>query len=506
MLSVRKRKDFDMMTIENTNRKMGRKQKHYVTMKGETIVGLGKRPGDNRWTIIETGETKRWNTEHEALSWFKEWQVAQGKGVVRMATNFKPINSGFTADDKQISATSAEVMQQAIAGVAELNDTLEANVADANDTGDEQLLQNAVDEKKALAIKPPTIKMGSFIDIPESILGAWLRHATLNNSDYLAQITGIPQYRNLKDMPLPRASVSLKSLIEAYKMHAEVTETRKSKVETTWNKFAEITGATTLRELDVQKVLAFKDALVAEGHSPDTLASYFTRITGVIRFGLGRAMDAVEIQNALNKCEVLVPPKTNGEKGKTKNNAKPITKENFKKLLEAAAGDDEMVAMLWLMLNCGLYLKDVSGLKWIMFDFNKNTFFQFRNKTDKPQAACLWQETLDALSKIERKGEYVFQSAHGTAFSVGALRNKFRNIVKAAGNPLNPDSYGKMHVVEPNFLRDGAETKSVGGGAPFQFCQFLIGHGLPGQTGAYAQCNPQEVKPATDAVYKHYFG
>lgn len=51
-------------------KKPGRKQKHYVTATGKTVVGLTRRP-DGRWRVIGTHQTFREPDEAKAIEKFR---------------------------------------------------------------------------------------------------------------------------------------------------------------------------------------------------------------------------------------------------------------------------------------------------------------------------------------------------------------------------------------------------------------------------------------------------
>ena len=124
-------------------------------------------------------------------------------------------------------------------------------------------------------------------------------------------------------------------------------------------------------------MLKFKDEIVAGGYEPESIKGYFSRITAVISFGLARAFDPVEIRAALDKCEVLTPPKLDGPKDPT-----PISREDFHKLLTAATGDDFMTAALLLSLNAALHPSECLAVcEWEEID-KTGTFYTDRNKTE----------------------------------------------------------------------------------------------------------------------------
>lgn len=444
-----------LMQIESKfGRKMGRRREHHRDSRtGLPVVGLYKRPGDNRWTIAATGETFRCDDEVLAIDRFRQWERQHKKTSV-----------AFTAGGQQLSAQSADVIQQAIEGAAQL---------------------------EAPHAFTPHTDLAAIYQMDKGHFYAFMRELLLNNAVECAEGTGLPTLANFRDMPIPRASVKMSDLIAAYLEHAEVKQYRKNSIEKLWNKFTETTGAATVRDLTTESILKFRDAEVATGKTPETLKWIFAAIKGVFSFGLDRAFDAVEIRTALDKCVVLKAPNGTG----TPKNPSPITREELETLLSKS--DEFMQAAILIGLNFCLHPGEAMAVKWSEIDSSGKTFQSRRSKTAVIRAAGLWDRTIAALEKLPKRSEYVFTSTTGLNYSVSMLNKKFAELRANCEVPAD---------LVFDALRDGAYTAACAAGVPMNLCMLLAGHKLPAEADHYVQRNPGMVKPATDAVEKHYFG
>jgi integrase len=354
-------------------RKMGRRrQNYYSPTSGKTYEGLYKRPGDNRWTIAATGETKRFDDEVQAIAWFTAWSRKNNRDIV---------------------AVTPEGIQSASPSNA------------------------------------PHWDAGTLPELDKATLAAYFRNQLLTNAVEWAELCGLPTLANFRDMPLPRKSIRLQDLIDTYDLHSEVKPRRKWNAKKIWKSFADSTKAETLRDLTADTVLRFKDEQVATGDSSETLRWRFACIKGVISFGLTRAMDAEEIKLALDKCKVLKAPK-----GTTKPKSHPIEVEDFHKLL--AHADEFMTAAILCGLNCSLHPGEVMGMEWSEIDLARKTYCTDRSKTGVIRAAYLWDRTIEAIQKLPRKSGYVFTSPTGVAYTTGKVTKAFADLRTAAGiNP-----------------------------------------------------------------------
>ena len=328
-------------------------------------------------------------------------------------------------------------------------------------------------------------------NLDPSIIWPWVAQQFQADPEYVAKMIGAPE-GSFRKLGLPSPAIRMNALIDAYTDHKDVKQNRKNTVKKTWKQFCDVTGAKTLEDLTAKKVLAFKDALVAEGHSGETLKQYYSRVKAVIEFGLERAIDAVQIRTALDVCAVLVPPKI-----VKKVNPKDISPADFHALLTAAKNDDVMTAAILLSLNAALYASECVAVEWAELDLDNGTFCTLRGKTGLVRSAVLWPETINALYRLPRNGVFVFQSSTGLAYTVGTMRAMFNAMRKAAANV--------SEEVQFSHLRDGAATACVMAKvAPDQY-KLLMGHALSGEMDNYARRNAAMCVDACTAVYNAYF-
>jgi integrase len=147
---------------------------------------------------------------------------------------------------------------------------------------------------------------------------------------------------------------------------------------------------------------AWRDEVVRDAKlkSSATIASYFSRVRNVLRLAARGHLDPVQIEQALARCKAkLYPPPNN-----VHDDPRPITRQDFKKLLTAAEQTDVPQmwrAMLLLALNCALYMEDLCDLQWTFLDLERRTFISRRKKRGRClRVAILWDETIAAIARL----------------------------------------------------------------------------------------------------------
>ena len=109
------------------------------------------------------------------------------------------------------------------------------------------------------------------------------------------------------------------------------------------------------------------------------------------------------------------------------------------------------------------------------------------------------RETVEALKQLPRRGNgpFLFTSPRGTRYNKNTKINDFK------------DFCGKCAVKGVTFshLRDGAYTAaSHDRKVEDKYARLLAGHKNAGLSDKYVLRHPEIVRPATDAVYRSYFG
>jgi integrase len=153
-----------------------------------------------------------------------------------------------------------------------------------------------------------------------------------------------------------------------------------------------------------------------------------------------------------------------------------------------------MRCILLLALNTCSYLGEVLRFKWADIDFKKRTLCSRREKTGIIRIACLWDETIDAINKLERKGAAIFVGERGPA-NYKTVYKRFAELRDRA----------KLPHVQTGSFRDGAYTAVVEAGIDINLARLLAGHAT-GISDHYLARRPTMVQPACDAVRKQFFG
>jgi integrase len=300
---------------------------------------------------------------------------------------------------------------------------------------------------------------------------------------YVAKQTGIewiaygPSLKPAETLP---TADELRKLWEA---HATCSLEQMKKVRKGWNHFVENTGLKSLGEITPELAIMYRDKLHASDYNEKTQAHLIGGIRRVLTNAKDRAVAMAEINKALTYLELLKP---SGEE--SINDPKPLEVAEWKKLYaQAKTANDQ--ALLLLCLNGSFYLQEAVNLEW--GDIEAGCIVTSRKKTGKCIRVCvLWQETLEALAGMERKGDKIFITYAGLPIKASGAFRRFAEI------------RGDLKIT-PSQLRDSAYTAAVESGVSHQFCQLLNGHAC-GMADKYVKRNPQMVKPACDAVYRKY--
>jgi integrase len=179
---------------------------------------------------------------------------------------------------------------------------------------------------------------------------------------------------------------------------------------------------------------------------------------------------------------------------------RPISREDFLKLLETVEGEPKWKAMFLLALNAAMYPGEVAGVKKEDIDLKKGTLSMERGKTGVPRVAMLWQRTLDAIREyqetIPHQSEYLFVSRSGAAFSDNHVSRNFCR---------RRDSVGLPKTLQFANIRDGAYSAAFNAsGVSEKEAKVLAGH-RSGMTDHYVVRTPTMVAAACIAIERYYF-
>jgi integrase len=355
--------------------------------------------------------------------------------------------------------------------------------------------RNAHDDMKRVTVEMGTEIIHGTLDgvttittdtVPEHSLVQWCREQLLTRPEWLAEQTGIPQLARLADLPQPKESPRLDSLLPLYldgKGHDKSQHERRKK-ERYYGQFVAFMAN---RDIQTAKQLTSDDAIAYGNHVAKTSKSTtaqrikLEKPRTIINYALKRGLDVVSAVAALKAIDV--PSIQTGK-------SKPISKNDFQKLLHAA--DDVMRASLLLSLNCCMYGSEVCKLQWDDINLEDKTFVARRGKTGIVRCAVLWDETIAALRLLPSKTPYVLPSRSGKALLANSYNRKYRALRDAVGV-----------AAEHNQIRDGGYTAAVAAGVALDKVKLLAGHRL-GIADAYLLRQPQMTADAVAAIHHAY--
>jgi hypothetical protein len=116
--------------------------------------------------------------------------------------------------------------------------------------------------------------------------GRWCDKIIIETPDLAAQKLRIPQIASLKSLHLPVAPMLISTIIDAYETkNPSNKKTKRQNLEPIRNLIA-FTKSITLDDLTTEKLLEWREHTEQRLESPDYRAAYYSRVRGVVRFGL----------------------------------------------------------------------------------------------------------------------------------------------------------------------------------------------------------------------------
>lgn len=413
--------------------KTGRKQIHYETSDGKTIVGLNKQT-DGRWRVMETGQRFRADTEKQAIAQF-----------------YKMTDKGLTlAGEKLTKISKAEAIRVAA----------EVGVS--------------VDE------------LAEVFQFTEAHFWARVEREIRTRPQYVAKMIGDERLSYLDKQKPRQALPSLDDLGQLYEEKATVKSAERNKIRAAWKEFRETTEITSLKEIDADIAVKFREAAAKRGLSGKSQSLLFNRVRRVLTFAKFHNKAPEAMDAALKALEIMSVSDV-----QTQAEANPISVEDWKSLYSVATGDD--LAMILLGLNCGAYLQEIVDFEWT--SFKDGCLVARRKKKGKHlRVAKLWAETIAALEALPKRIDHLFISENGLPLTVSGAGKRFRALRKLA----------KVEHVQANQLRDGASQAATEAEVEERFINMMMGWRNPGVSDKYVLRNPAMVQPACDATYAKY--
>jgi integrase len=316
---------------------------------------------------------------------------------------------------------------------------------------------------------------------------AWIAAQIRTRPLFMAERTGIEQLGYLRDLKPPEPLPTFTEIEQAWEDHFKKSAEQKRRVLAAWRDFKRTTEARGISDITPKTAIAYRDSVQGRKLSPKMESNLFTRIRRLFTFARSREIAPDALAKVIDALKRLVPSDS-----PVSLDPQPIEPGAFHKLLGAADAEDS--AMLLLMLNGGYYCAEVVRLKWDLI--RDGCIVTHRAKHGRVVRACvLWRETLDALSRVKRAGEYIFNAYTGKRLGTKGAELRFRKLRKRAGVPES---------VTSSHLRDGAATAMAEAGVTDKHQAIVMGH-RSGISDHYVKRNPKMVAPASAAIHRHYF-
>ena len=294
-------------------------------------------------------------------------------------------------------------------------------------------------------------------------------------------------------------NISLKTLANLYLDHQEsraaIGETKLRNVHDLillLRGFVKFIGANRVAStVSTFELQSYRQKLIKAGLAPRTVNNHISAVKAMYHW----ALDNEIISSAPNLKAI--------KKIRESRTRKPtFTPEQISRLLDHA--NDQLKAMIWLGLNCGLGCTDCSELRWENLDLEEGRVDFPRTKTGVVRNLPLWAETVDCLKAIPRINERVFNTRRcnkwvrvtrkrakdGTVklTSYDGISAEFSKLLKKA-------SIKTQKGVGFYALRRTAATFAARSGDPFAV-QRLLGHADLKMASTYVQ----DISEQTDRV------
>jgi len=304
---------------------------------------------------------------------------------------------------------------------------------------------------------------------------------------WVAEQTGVEQIGYLTRLKPPEKPPTFVEVESTWKEHFKKSTEQKRRVLHAWEDFKKTAGVTEIEQITPDVAISYRDAVYSRDLTPKMQVNIFSRIRRLFTFARSREIAPQMLADVIDALKRLVPSDS-----AVSLDPQPIDPMDYKSLIDAADAEDR--AMLLLMLNGAYYCAEVVRLKWSMV--KDGCIITHRNKHGRCVRVCvLWKETLDALSMLPRKTDFIFNAYTGLPLGTKGAEKRFRVLRTAAKVSM---------AVTSSHLRDGAATAMAQAGVTDKFFAIAMGH-RSGISDHYVKRNPNMVAPACEAIRNYYF-
>ncbi len=332
------------------------------------------------------------------------------------------------------------------------------------------------------------IKVSRSFDTTEA--WAWFREQILTRPKWVAERVGIEQIGYLTDVKRPTLSPKLTDLGELYAEKPDLSSNEASRSRLFWKEFCKAVDVEAVRDITHDEIAKYEATILAKGHAPKSILHRHRKIRTILAHAIKRGRGVEDCRRALDITAMLEV------KDAHPLDPKPISVADFWKIHAAAedAGDTTYAALMLTALNAAMYGGEIAALKGEEVDLSRGELVTRRSKTGVSRVAVLWPEVIKALKKIERRGDYVFNTSR-RSYVVNSVLKMWRKYREAAGL-TDSTTFGQV--------RDAGFTIACRS-ASLDQARVLAGHRLPGATDFYVRRNPQFVTDACKAIRGEFY-
>jgi integrase len=347
--------------------------------------------------------------------------------------------------------------------------------------------------------RPATIQ-----NLKRSDLIAWLRQEfdTTEGRAALAAELGIPELRNLENIPDAVKPLTLATMIDEYISHKSFS--RKSQytdAQNAWEIFSNKVKVQIFDEITNASLQTYKRdvedryALRSQINNYNAIQSILTHASDI------HPEHRIDIENLKGEIKRNVQKWSPDKKKKSKKGgAKALKSSEFRKLLASAKKESKLAYALYLAAaNFALHGKEATEIRHEDIDLDAMTLYSKREKDGIERAAILWTETAAAIKSYKSETD---------------THPEFLFVV--GGQPINIKRVNRLHKkmrdalgMDSSVKFDGIRklTRTSMGASNVIAVKWVMGHAMSGEDDTYVgERDPQETRAALMKARKAILG
>jgi len=312
----------------------------------------------------------------------------------------------------------------------------------------------------------------------------------------IAELAGIPQLAHLESItPLPK-SLTLKELIEDFKIRTDIAHNYIKDVKNYWQSFSNIVQKIEVRKISFNDIKKYNDEIhklskeKAITNKHRYIKNRFDAVKAVILYAKKRneyKKDLITLLGHLEQLRYIT---------KYKKNIPVVVKPNqFQDMLSNA--DNPLTRCLLLLgLNCAMRYEDIINLRKSEIDFDNKYLQRQRTKTGIIHSAILWTETIKALKEYMKEypndSEFVFTTKFNNKYVEKYLRTIYFDSVR-------------IDTITHKHLRNSVSSIANRLGCNPNGIKIIMGHNISSVDNSYNERHSEATRQVCNEVYKYYF-